>query len=162
LTLVNAAAGWARFDRPSATGEAAMTLHFHNAMRWVIVALALALIVLLARGVEGQEEPRGRLDIGAGRAAFDISCKSCHSLKAGVIVTGPSLAGVFGRRAGADPTFEYSDQLRNSKITWTDATLDPYLSDPANLGTQVNMIIHGIKDTKMRADLIAFLKYEAK
>ena len=57
-----------------------------------------------------------RPDIDAGRREFNMSCGSCHSLKAREEGKGPSLAGVFGRRAGSDPAFDYSERLRDSKV----------------------------------------------
>ncbi|MSO97356.1 MAG: c-type cytochrome [Rhodospirillaceae bacterium] len=91
-----------------------------------------------------------------------MSCSSCHSLKPREEGKGPSLAGVFGRRAGTDPAFAYSERLRDSKVIWIESTLDTYLDDPFNLGTQINMMIHGIRDDQVRADLIEFLKYSAR
>jgi cytochrome c len=61
-----------------------------------------------------------------------------------------------------DPAFAYSQQLLASKVVWSDDTLNTYLRNPFNMGTQINMIIHGIRDPQERADLIAFLRHEAK
>jgi hypothetical protein len=41
---------------------------------------------------------------------------------------GPKLAGVYGRKAGSVPGFDYSQGLKNSGLTWNDATLEKRLS----------------------------------
>jgi cytochrome c len=123
---------------------------------------AIAALGLGAVAAQEYEDSFGRGDINAGRASFNIECRSCHSLNAGQPGRGPSLLGIYGRRAGSDPGFAYSDPLKTARFTWTDETLNTYLRDPFSMGTQVNMIIHGIRDPQKRADLIAFLKHDAK
>ena len=68
-------------------------------MRTSIVALllilALAVIGLGACG--GTAAPAtsgGQADPVAGEALFKLECASCHSVEAGVDLTGPSLAGI--------------------------------------------------------------------
>ena len=43
---------------------------------------------------------------------------------------GPSLYGVFDRKAGELADFRYSPALKRSGITWTAQTLDTFLADP--------------------------------
>lgn len=121
------------------------------------IVVAAALGVFMATGTA-----LAAPDLDAGKAGFDRECRFCHSVKAGEAGTGPSLARIFGRRAGSDENFAYSAPIRESKIVWTEVTLDAYLADPAMLGTEVNMCIPGIGNEKLRADIIAFLKHEAR
>ncbi len=101
-----------------------------------------------------------RPDMDAGRREFSRSCQNCHSLKRGEVIEGPSLAGVFGRRAGSLVEFNYSDTMRDSKIIWTEDSLDTYLVSPlTSMGSGIDMIAHGIRDDDARADLIEFLKH---
>ena len=48
----------------------------------------------------------------------------------GVQGVGPSLRGVFGRRAGAADDFRFSPALKRSGITWNAQTIDAYIADP--------------------------------
>jgi cytochrome c len=57
-------------------------------------------------------------------------CISCHSVKPGVNGVGPSLHGVVGRKAASLPGYAYSEPLKNSGLTWDDATLDKWLAAP--------------------------------
>ena len=60
---------------------------------------------------------------GRGPALF-ASCAACHSLTTdGGNKAGPTLAGLFGRRAGRVAGYAYSPALRNSGIVWTEATV---------------------------------------
>ena len=53
-------------------------------------------------------------DIANGERLFR-ACSGCHSLEPGRHLTGPSLAGAFGRRAGTAEGFRrYSDALRSA------------------------------------------------
>ena len=70
---------------------------------------------------------------------------------------GPRLAGVYGRKAGSVAGFNYSAGLKNSGITWTDATLERWLSDP-DLVVKDNNMDFRVPKSEERRDLIAFLK----
>jgi len=97
-------------------------------------------------------------DIGRGQRAFQ-TCAACHSLESNRSMTGPSLAGLWDRKAGSLTNFpRYSSSLQSSGIVWTDKTLDEWIKDPQHVVPGNQMIFSGIKDAQTRADLIAFLK----
>src|SRR5712664_4553519 len=78
-------------------------------------------------------------------------------------MTGPSLADLWGRKAGALPSFDrYSDALKLSGIIWDDRALDGWLTDPQRMVPDNDMPFEGIKDARVRADLLAFLKDATK
>ena len=74
-------------------------------------------------------------------------------------MTGPSLHGVWGRKAGSLNSFDrYSPALKSSGIVWDEKSLDAWLKSPQSLVPGNRMIFAGIPDAKDRDDLIAFLK----
>ena len=87
------------------------------------------------------------------------SCAACHSIESGQNLTGPSLAGVLGRKAGGLASFHrYSDALKRSEITWSEQALDAWIANPAALVPGNDMKFRGIPDVQARSDLVAFLK----
>jgi cytochrome c2 len=93
-----------------------------------------------------------------GQRAFG-ACAACHSLQADQNMTGPSLAGVWDRKAGTVVSFtRYSPALKSANIVWNDKTLDEWITDPQRVVPGNQMTFPGIKDAKQRADLLAFLK----
>jgi cytochrome c2 len=92
-------------------------------------------------------------DPAAGENLFLDQCASCHVPEGGG--QGPSLKGVWGRRAAAVPDFPYSAALKGSGLTWTGPTLDHFLTNPgmAVPGTAMPLVV---ADPKDRADLIAY------
>lgn len=85
-------------------------------------------------------------------------CKACHSVTPGQNMIGPSLAGVYGRKAGTEAGFAYSEPLKNSGITWNDAALDIWLTSPAKDVPGTRMIFAGYADPAQRKQVIAYLK----
>jgi cytochrome c len=74
-------------------------------------------------------------------------------------MTGPSLAGIWGRQAGKLPSFDrYSSAITSSAIIWEDAALNAWIADPQKFIPENHMTFPGIKDASQRADLLAFLK----
>lgn len=105
-------------------------------------------------------EAAARPDMDAGRREFNQTCRSCHSLKHGEVLQGPSLAGVIGRRAGSLEEFNYSDSMQNSSIIWTDETLNTYLASPFMMVVSgIDMNAHGVRDDEDRTKLIEYLKH---
>ena len=108
----------------------------------------------------------GLLDAGWAQAAGDKergarafgACAACHSLEPGRQLTGPSLSGLLGRKAGTLNDFpRYSQALKDSGLVWSEQTLDRWLRDPQALVRGNFMPFVGIKDDRVRADLVAFL-----
>jgi cytochrome c len=87
------------------------------------------------------------------------TCAACHSLRPDQNMTGPSLADLWGRKAGSLPSFNrYSPALKSANVTWDDKTLNEWIKDPQHLVPGNEMTFDGIKDDRQRADLLAFLK----
>jgi cytochrome c551/c552 len=62
-------------------------------------------------------------DAALGARVFR-ACTACHSLETDRNMTGPSLAGVWNRRAGDLKSFSrYSDAMKLSGITWDEQSL---------------------------------------
>ena len=92
------------------------------------------------------------------RAAQQIyeRCAACHSLDRNR--TGPKHCGLFGRRAGSLPDFEYSPAMRASGIVWSEKTLDRFLAAPTKVVPGTYMGYAGVDNPHERADLIAWLR----
>jgi cytochrome c len=96
-------------------------------------------------------------DAARGEKKFE-ECAACHKIAPGEDNVGPSLHGVFGRKAGTLADFRYSPALKRSGITWTPQTLDTFLADPQKVVPANRMPYAGLADASDRADLIAYLQ----
>jgi cytochrome c len=86
-------------------------------------------------------------------------CMACHSVKPGEHSTGPSLASLWNRKAGSAEGFtRYTSALKVVDVTWTETSLDKWLSSPQKFVPGTSMSMQGITDPQERADLIAYLK----
>jgi cytochrome c len=67
---------------------------------------------------------------------------------------------VIGRKAGTAPGYSnYSQGLKSSGITWDEATLDKFITNPDAVVPNNNMKpFKGVTDETARAKIIAFLK----
>lgn len=125
-----------------------------SSMRGIRLIGALALVV--ATGAA-----RADGDAARGEKKFE-ECASCHSIELGDNGVGPSLHGVFSRKAGEVADFRYSPAMKRSGITWTPMTLDAYVADPQGYIKYNRMAFAGIADPGERADLIAYLEQATK
>ena len=83
-------------------------------------------------------------------------CFACHALDRDR--TGPRPCGLFGRKAGSVPGFDYSAAMKKSGIVWNEKTLDRFLANPTKTVSGTYMGYDGVKDPAERRDLIAYLK----
>jgi cytochrome c len=100
-------------------------------------------------------------DAAKGEARFQ-ECAACHRLEAGVNEVGPSLHGIFSRKAGELAEFRYSPAMKRSGVTWTAETLDKYIADPQAFIPANRMPYAGMGNANDRADLLAYLQKAAK
>lgn len=96
-------------------------------------------------------------DAAAGQKLYRATCIGCHGDAKTAPTTGPSLAGLIGRKAGTSAGGVISRANTESRIIWDEKTLDQYLASPSEKIHGTIMPI-GVKDPKERADLIAYLK----
>jgi cytochrome c len=92
-----------------------------------------------------------------GEKLFE-DCRACHSVESGVNGVGPSLHGVFGRRAAERDDFRYSPALKRSGITWTAQTMEAFIIDPQKAVPANRMPYAGMPDARDRADLIMYMQ----
>ena len=104
---------------------------------------------------------RAEGDAARGEKRFE-ECATCHTTERGVNNVGPSLNGVFERKAGEIADFRYSPALKKSGITWTPQTLDTFIADPQKQVPGNRMPFAGMPDAGDRADLIAYLQKATK
>ncbi len=96
-------------------------------------------------------------DADAGKKVFQ-KCAPCHSVGPGATnKVGPNLSGLVGRKAGTEEGFSYSDAMKNSGLTWDEATFKEYITDPKKKVPGNKMLFPGVKDELERDDLFAYL-----
>ena len=119
----------------------------------LVIFLALA-ATAFATSVSVAEE--------AGELVFNNACRTCHTVKEGDNRLGPSLAGVVGRKAGSLSGYAFSDAMKNSSVTWDEATLDRFIENPDAVVGGNNMKPYtGMTAKDDRAAIVAFLKAQA-
>jgi cytochrome c len=120
-----------------------------------LVPLALAILLTMVAAARAVT-PSGDAKQGA---QLYRACAACHSLSPDRNMTGPSLASIWGRKAGSLQSFErYSPALQASNVVWDEKTLDAWLKSPAGFIPSNYMTFAGVPNVKQRADVIAFLK----
>jgi len=117
---------------------------------FLVIGLSLVSLTAHAQG----DAARGKI--------VAMQCMACHSLNAGENRIGPSLHGLFGRKAGTVPNFAYSPSMKRSGITWNEEALKSYLPDPQKKVPGTKMLFVGISDPKKIDDVIAYLKEATK
>jgi cytochrome c len=97
-------------------------------------------------------------DAAHGQELYESRCGGCHSLDANR--AGPAHRGVYGRKAGSAPNFNYSSAVRTSTVVWEEKTLDAWLANPQALipGQRMSFRVALPRD---RADIIAYLRRES-
>ncbi|MDQ0395123.1 c-type cytochrome [Labrys monachus] len=107
------------------------------------------------------EPARATADMRPPDATFDPvfePCAHCHQIGPGArSMTGPSLQGVIGRKAGTLAGYPFSAAMRASGATWDAATLDRFIAAPQALVPGTRMIFAGIDDPTRRQALVAFI-----
>lgn len=95
-----------------------------------------------------------------GERQFARKCSICHSLTPdGQRRAGPTLHGIFGRRAGTLPGYFYSETLQDSDIIWNDETINALFDvGPDHYIPGSKMPMQRITQAQDRNDLIAFLR----
>ncbi len=115
------------------------------------VALAIAMIALTPVAAHAA-------DAEAGKAVFG-KCKACHQVGAAAKnAVGPTLTGIIGRKAGTVEGFTYSEAMKNSGLTWDEATFKEYMADPKKKVPGNKMVFMGIKDAADLDNLTEYLK----
>jgi len=84
---------------------------------------ALAACISLAAVADDFSDP--------GRRIFVQRCQTCHGVTADAdTALGPSLKGVFGRKAGGGDSGVHSRAAIESDMVWTRSSMRRYLSEP--------------------------------
>jgi hypothetical protein len=114
-----------------------------------LLALGSAFICAAALGAEAS----------AGKAFFRQQCSVCHTVEPDDNggAQGPSLIGVYGRRAASVASFGYTKALESSRLTWDTPTLDRFLASPATAVPGTAMAV-SVPDKANRDNLIAYFQ----
>jgi cytochrome c len=115
-----------------------------------VFAFAFAVVALSAAS-----GPALAADVAHGKIVFQ-TCAACHSDKPDAI--GPSLRGVYGRKAGSLDNFRYSNAMLRANFVWDEANLRAYLKDPQAKVRGNRMPFAGLSNPKDIDDVIAYLK----
>jgi cytochrome c len=114
----------------------------------VVGGLALATLV---------GAPAQAADAAKGKRVFN-KCKACHFLDKPKSKLGPHLVGIIGRPSAAVEGFKYSKAMRSANIVWDEKNLDEFLAKPKKFMKGTKMAFRGLKKTKDRDNVIAYIK----
>jgi cytochrome c len=115
-----------------------------------MIRLLLTVLLLMFLALPAGAAPSAE----RGARLWAERCNGCHAVDSDEF--GPRHRGLFGRRAGSLPGFEYSRALKASGLVWTPATLDRWLRNPEAL-VPGQAMGQPVSEAAVRADLIVYL-----
>lgn len=92
-----------------------------------------------------------------GENLFNKKCGTCHSFEPHMHKVGPSLAGIFGRQAGASDYPKYK-ALKDADWIWDEASIDDWIADPKGFSGKPTPMTVKIKNQDDRTAIIEYLK----
>lgn len=92
------------------------------------------------------------------KPASFMQCATCHAVEKGKHGVGPSLAGIYGTKAGDVAGYAFSEPMKASGLTWDDKTLDAYLTNPMKMVPGTKMTFAGMADAAKRKEVIEYIK----
>src|SRR5262249_5175959 len=144
--------------RHSANAHCGSRTRCHSHRRTIMKSACAIIVASVLTFLFGSNVAFSEGNAARGQRVFG-ACAACHSLQPDQSMTGPSLAGLWNRKAGSLASFSrYSPALQSANIVWNDKTLDDWVTDAQHLVPGNEMTFAGIKDAQQRADLLAYLK----
>jgi cytochrome c len=119
-------------------------------------AIAVAAAVAVSLGA-GASHAAG--DVDKGKAAFIRQCVVCHTIEKGEPNRfGPNLSGIVGKKAAADPDFNYSRAFKAAaKWEWSEDALASWIMFPGTMVPGTAMAVFQGVAEKDRDDIVAYL-----
>ena len=125
-----------------------------RATAYLSAAAMLAGILAIIAGDAPAQSSRG--------ATVFMACAACHnSPNPAAPSVGPSLRGIYGKRAGSQRRYSYSRALKEAGaagLVWNDKNLHAYLANPRGFIAGNRMAFGGIKSRADRNAVINYLK----
>jgi cytochrome c len=120
------------------------------------IGLGFCSAMLVVKAVAQMPLPQARPPDGP--TLFKQQCATCHTTNTtDPVRQGPSLFGIFGRRAGSVDGFHYSAGFAKADFAWDDTKLDAWMSNPQQMIPGTNMAYRQAKP-EVRTAIIAYLK----
>ena len=121
---------------------------------WWLSAFFASVLFANAQAQSKETASAGASSAARGLAIYTAKCSACHSVDENRV--GPSHAGVLGRRAGKVKDYDYSEALTKSKVVWSRANLERWLTDPEKVIPGQRMG-YRLSLPQERADVVAYL-----
>lgn len=121
----------------------------------------LVAVLVFGSGAAVSAAPAPVGDPVKGKSVF-ARCAMCHDLNTGANRLGPSLKGVFGRKAGSAAGFAYSPAMKSKGVVWSPASVDAFLAAPGRYVPGNKMAFAGLPNPQDRANLTAYLRQAAR
>jgi cytochrome c len=96
-------------------------------------------------------------DPAAGEKVF-AKCKACHQVgETAKNAIAPELNGLDGRKAGSAEGYNYSEAMKNSGITWDEASFGEFIKNPKAKVPGTKMVFQGLPSETDAANVWAYL-----
>jgi cytochrome c len=123
--------------------------------------IAFLAAALLAVAASPPAMAQSAADPAAGERVF-VQCRACHQVgETARNTVGPQLNGLFGRKAGAVPGYNYSPAYQRPEVAekiWSEENFTAYIRNPMSVTPGTRMVFAGLRSDTQIANLIAYLK----
>jgi cytochrome c len=135
-----------------------MRFHADHRSKRVLIMIKTRLLTLACAFLMTGPALAAGGDPVAGKTVFQ-KCLACHTIGPGAAnKIGPQLNGLIGRAAGSVPGYRYSSAMKNSGLTWDEATFTKYIQNPRGVVPGTKMSFAGLQNPTDIANVMAYIE----